>query len=121
MAKELTVFKFNGQVIRRVPGANGKIYYCVNDICAAMGVVNVADVIKKLQSKDIDNIYDHTERVCFQNTPFSKVSNRSGLPDLNGAVNNMPLPKEADDNRPLSNTDTVNNGPISLYRMEQNC
>jgi len=58
ITKELTVFKFNDQIIRRIPGTNGKILYCVNDICAAMGVVNVADVIKRLQSKEIDNIYD---------------------------------------------------------------
>jgi len=111
MTKELTVFKFNEQVIRRVPGANGKIYYCVNDICAAMGVVNVANVIKRLQCKDVDNIYDPAERVCFKNTPISKVSNRSGLPDSKGAVNNAPLSdKEIDNIYPLSNTDTGNNG-----------
>lgn len=56
MTKELAVFKFNDRVIRRVPGIEGRIFYCISDICAALGVNNVADVIRRLHNKDVENI-----------------------------------------------------------------
>jgi len=68
--RELTIFKFNGRVIRMVPGAGGMILYCINDICAALGVGNVADVIRRLQSQDIENIDNPTYKGIDNNAPL---------------------------------------------------
>jgi len=67
MTKELTVFKFNEYTIRRITGVDGKILFCIADICAALGIKRIDDVIARLT-------------------------------------------KEADNNRPLCNSDTGNNG-----------
>ena len=46
--KELAVFKFNDKVIRRAPGNGGRILYCINDICAALGLKQVSKIILRL-------------------------------------------------------------------------
>jgi|GEM_PF-4994424 len=51
MTKELTVFKFNEHTIRRVPGADGRILYCIADVCAALGLKQVAKVILRLKKE----------------------------------------------------------------------
>ena len=55
MTKELTVFKFNEQVIRRVPGPDGRILYCIADICAALGIKRIDDVIARLAKGAVNN------------------------------------------------------------------
>ncbi len=54
MTQELTVFKFNEHTIRRVPGGDGKIRYCVTDVCASLGIKRTKDVISRL-TKGGDN------------------------------------------------------------------
>ncbi len=46
--QELTVFKFNEQVIRRVPDRDSKIFYCIADVCAALGIKKSWKVIARL-------------------------------------------------------------------------
>jgi len=46
--KELTVFKFNDNVIRRANSVDGRILYCVTDVCAALNIKRTKDVIARL-------------------------------------------------------------------------
>ena len=55
MTKELTVFKFNEHTIRRVPGGDGKIHYCVTDVCASLGIKRTKDVIARLMKGGDNN------------------------------------------------------------------
>jgi len=48
MTRELAVFKFNDKVIRRAPGNGDRILYCINDICAALGLKQVSKIILRL-------------------------------------------------------------------------
>jgi len=74
MTKELTVFKFNGRVVRMVPRAGGRILYCINDICVALGVGNVADVIKRLQNQDIESIDNPIDQGIDNNGPLCGIT-----------------------------------------------
>ena len=70
MTQELTVLKFNDQVIRRVPGADGKILYCIADICAALGLKQVAKVILRL-NKEVPSRHPHDKEDVLSKHPLT--------------------------------------------------
>jgi len=101
--KELTVFKFNEHTIRRVPGADGRILYCISDVCAALGIKKAWKVIARL-TKGATKGGDLT----------AEEATRSSLPNSEGAGKNAPLSGKGKDNiYTLSNTDTDSNGVAS--------
>ena len=99
MTQELTVFTFNEHTIRRVPWTDGRILYCIADVCAALGLKKSWRVIARL-----------TKGATKGGVLTAKESTRSGPLNSKGAVNNPILyGKEPDNNRPLNNADTGNN------------
>jgi len=56
LTKELTVFKFKDKSIRILPDDQGELLYCVRDICDALGIKKVNDVIKRLTKGAVNNL-----------------------------------------------------------------
>jgi prophage antirepressor-like protein len=55
MTKDLTVFKFNDKVIRRSNGVDGRILYCIADVCAALGIKKTNEVVNRLTRGAVNN------------------------------------------------------------------
>ena len=55
MTKELTIFKFNDKVIRRSNGVDGRILYCIADVCAALGIKKTNEVVNRLTRGAVNN------------------------------------------------------------------
>jgi len=53
--KELTIFKFNDKVIRRSNGVDGRILYCIADVCAALGIKKTNEVVNRLTRGAVNN------------------------------------------------------------------
>jgi len=66
MTQELTVFKFNDRTIRRAHGKDGRILYCINDICAVVGLKQVSKLIVRLtkgaHTRHLPNMEEMTNR-----------------------------------------------------------
>ena len=80
MTKELTVFKFNDKVIRRSNGVDGRILYCIADVCAALGIKKTNEVVNRLTRGAVNNASLSREGVG-NNAPLSReeVDNNASL------------------------------------------
>ena len=80
MTKELTVFKFNDKVIRRSNGVDGRILYCIADVCAALGIKKTNEVVNRLTRGAVNNASLSREDVG-NNAPLSReeVDNNASL------------------------------------------
>ena len=80
MTKELTVFKFNDKVIRRSNGVDGRILYCIADVCAALGIKKTNEVVNRLTRGAVNNASLSCEGVG-NNAPLSReeVDNNASL------------------------------------------
>jgi len=80
MTKELTVFKFNDKVIRRSNGVDGRILYCIADVCAALGIKKTNEVVNRLTRGAVNNASLSREDVG-NNAPLSReeVENNASL------------------------------------------
>ncbi|MCX6002482.1 MAG: BRO family protein [Chloroflexi bacterium] len=78
--KELTVFKFNDKVIRRSNGVDGRILYCIADVCAALGIKKTNEVVNRLTRGAVNNASLSREGVG-NNAPLSheEVDNNASL------------------------------------------
>ena len=78
--KELTVFKFNDKVIRRSNGVDGRILYCIADVCAALGIKKTNEVVNRLTRGAVNNASLSREDVG-NNAPLSReeVENNASL------------------------------------------
>jgi len=78
--KELTVFKFNDKVIRRSNGVDGRILYCIADVCAALGIKKTNEVVNRLTRGAVNNASLSREDVG-NNAPLSReeVDNNASL------------------------------------------
>jgi len=54
--KELTVFKFNEHTIRLMPWVDGRILYCIADVCTSLGIKGTQEVIARLTKGHVNNI-----------------------------------------------------------------
>ena len=70
--KELTIFKFDDNVIRRTTGADGRILYCIADICIALGIKGTQEVIARLTKGHFNNI-PLADKGAGNNIPLSGV------------------------------------------------
>jgi len=80
MTKELTVFKYNDKVIRRSNGVDGRILYCIADVCAALGIKKTNEVVNRLTRGAVNNASLSREGVG-NNAPLSReeVDNNASL------------------------------------------
>ena len=53
---QMIVFKFRANRIRILPDEQGELLYCIRDICDALGIKKVNDVIRRLTKGAVNNM-----------------------------------------------------------------